>query len=466
MSFYQCYDTEYVYECNRSHTTSAAEALDIKSYDVNTDNNSDVVFSNASDYDVTVLSQVSGAAGASSEASGWFTNFELAMQLVLGAIVCVCGVSGNMLSIVVLRRDKLRRDSLFLLQTLAVADCGYVIVAFFRYPLRHLLSAPAYESMQPLVFPLLKTFQAATIWMLLLVTVDRYAYVSRPVRAHVMFTQTHRRKLLACLVFVGAFLYSLPHFFSMCNFRVRHACDNRTEVHAMYRHTFVNQYFIYCYVNGAYLLLLYILPLSALLYMNFALYAAIRRTRQRRLRDVRSFPVAYRSSERFTSDANATQVLVIVIVVFICCQTPELLERVVILVERHHGNQLQNSSAFRVFHVISEQLLVINSAVNFFIYVIFGRRFRDVMKETFRQLRQSHATAFTCETAPLQQPVVKVTLRRHDMTPFNAGCGCSDVTSSRKSPSDNVTSSRTSNSATSRNRSGSIDFEFVTQRTV
>ena len=306
--------------------------------------------------------------------------------------------------------------------------------------------------------------------MLLLVTVDRYAYVSRPVRAHVVFTQTHRRKLLACAVFLCALIYSLPHYFCHCIFRVYHPCTNTTTVNMIYRENFANSHFIDIYMNGAYLLLLYVLPLSALLYMNTALFTAIRRTRQRRLRDVQSFSMTYRSSERFTSDVNATQVLVVVIVVFVCCQTPELLERVAVLIERYHGKDIQETMTYKVFHVISEQLLVLNSAVNFFIYVIFGRRFRDVMKETFRQLRQSHATPFTCETAPLQQPIVKVTLRRHNMAPFHAACDCSDVTSSRATPSDQqpATSSRTSTSAavTSRNASWSTNCDVITQRTV
>jgi len=54
--------------------------------------------------------------------------------------------------------------SLLLVQAVAVADACYLLVSVLRYPLRYLISpsddgSSRWVDMQPVVFPLLKTFQ-------------------------------------------------------------------------------------------------------------------------------------------------------------------------------------------------------------------------------------------------------------------------------------------------------------------
>jgi len=93
-------------------------------------------------------------------------SLESVVQLYIISILIAFGVIGNVVSIIVLRQDRERRDTLFLLQALAVADALYLLVAIMRYPIQHLVKQqpngfnPAVE-MQPIVFPLLKTFQVS-----------------------------------------------------------------------------------------------------------------------------------------------------------------------------------------------------------------------------------------------------------------------------------------------------------------
>ncbi len=51
----------------------------------------------------------------------------------------VFGLVGNSMAIAVLQKDKERREALFLLQMLAVADLFYLALALLRYPLKYLL---------------------------------------------------------------------------------------------------------------------------------------------------------------------------------------------------------------------------------------------------------------------------------------------------------------------------------------
>ena len=54
-------------------------------------------------------------------------------------MLCLLGLFGNIVSVVVLRKDRERREALFLLQMLALADAFYILVALFRYPLKYLV---------------------------------------------------------------------------------------------------------------------------------------------------------------------------------------------------------------------------------------------------------------------------------------------------------------------------------------
>ena len=65
---------------------------------------------------------------------------------------CVLGILGNLISIIVLRKDRERREALFLLQMLAAADLFYLLVALLRYPLKYILPyQQVYVEMQVII---------------------------------------------------------------------------------------------------------------------------------------------------------------------------------------------------------------------------------------------------------------------------------------------------------------------------
>jgi len=98
-------------------------------------------------------------------------DFQAVIELYVIGLLIVFGLIANVVSIIVLKRYRERRDSLFLLQALAVVDCLYLAAAGLRYPLKYLLKpsteADPYIDMQPTVFPLLKTFQVDIVLFVL-----------------------------------------------------------------------------------------------------------------------------------------------------------------------------------------------------------------------------------------------------------------------------------------------------------
>ncbi len=326
------------------------------------------------------------------------TPFEIAVELYMVSLLCLVGLFGNIVAIVVLRKDRERREALFLLQALAVADAFYLLVSIFRYPLKYLMpSNEMYQSMQLTIFPLLKTAQAITIWMITLVTVDRYIYVCIPLRATQVFNSRNRR-CFSCGIFVAGFIFSMPRFFDSCIMTFHDMCTGQRLSRFVYKPFFVNNaYYLDIYNYGLYILLLYLAPLVTLIMLNWRLISAIKRSK-RRHREITALRPC--SGNHHHSENNATLVLIIIVLVFIVCETPELILKVITFIDRLMGNTVMSKKLVHYFGTINELLMVFNSSVNFLVYCAFGKRFRHVMKETFKH-RSTHATVLTHESVPL-----------------------------------------------------------------
>lgn len=108
--------------------------------------------------------------------------------------LCVAGFIGNLLSMIVLRRDRDRPNATnWLLQALAVVDTVYLVASVFIQPLkavhevgdrnglRHALRR-VFPYVEPHAWVLGSTAQTATVWLVLLVTFDRYIAVCQPLK--------------------------------------------------------------------------------------------------------------------------------------------------------------------------------------------------------------------------------------------------------------------------------------------
>lgn len=343
-------------------------------------------------------------------------SLEIFVDFYVISLLCIVGIFGNILSVIVLHRDKERREALFLLQGLAVADAGYLVVALMRYPLKYVVrDKENYDRLQPVVFPLLKTFQTVTIWMLVLVTVDRFTCVCRPLRSgHRSLFTGHGRRALVVGTFIAGALYNVPRFLDSCVMKWVDVCTSTVSTRMVYRPTFHNTLYFDIYLYAMYIYLLYVGPLAILAFMNIRLVRAIKRSRRfSRNHHVTGTTAANKStigsgaaggSGDTCSDGNATFVLIVVVIVFIICETPELILKIVTLIERHFRYELLSHALLR-FNAFSELLMVVNSSVNFFVYLFFGRRFRHILSDTLRlpfKLSSNGSTASTRETLPLQ----------------------------------------------------------------
>ena len=79
---------------------------------------------------------------------------------------------------------------------------------------------------------------------------------------------------------------------------------------------------------------------------------------------------------------DITLVLVVVVFVFICCQTPTFVDHILwTAVDKKY----RNCGLWHYYYTaLGDMMVIINSSVNFFIYILTSRKFRQLFIETYR----------------------------------------------------------------------------------
>ena len=186
-----------------------------------------------------------------------------------------------------------------------------------------------YPHIEPYAWPVASISQTMTIWIVLLVTVDRYIAVCLPLSRHLR--SMRRTKLATGATLLLAVLYNVPLFFER---EVKHAgiagcaAFPPSIVNTTLRDNFV-YFFVYktlCFFafrSGG--------PLVTLVYINTHLYRALR-MRRRRL------------TSRAKLHNNVTMTLVAVVSVFVVCELPDAVLRLLVAVHRLITGQYNDES--------------------------------------------------------------------------------------------------------------------------
>jgi len=328
---------------------------------------------------------------------------------VVGAL-CAFGIAGNVLSIVVLGRDRtIRRTTAFLLQMLAVADASLLVLCLFYVTLKTSLKftdwlPAAVRRRWPYVrvysYPMACISWTATVWMVVLLTADRYVAICRPIHAAQYSTMPRLRRAVA-VVWVLAVAYSLPRFFetevvevetghvspsdvldhSDANYstpaadadmnvtRNNASSESRSvlklQITAMYK----SGLYQVVYKVSLDFVVRFFLPFAALAFFNQRLVRALRESDQIRRRS---------STDGGGTERQHTWMLAVVVVVFVVCQLPSVVFDVCVVLHVYAGVPFSRR-ALRYAAVAVNLMLVVNSSVNVVIYCFMGRQFRTIL---------------------------------------------------------------------------------------
>ena len=293
---------------------------------------------------------------------------------VITGLLCVLGLTGNVISMLVLQKDRGGRvhAATFLLQALAVADncvlgMSFIFLSIIFGLLPILEADDARRRMVPYIVayvqPVAYMAQTATVWMTVLLAVNRFVAICRPFDTH-RLASLKRSKLQVAIVFIFAVLFNLPCFFQH---EVHYDDFGMPEL----RVTSIGPRSIFgkVYTTGLYTVIVLLLPLIVLVILNGKLILELKKMSKRRdsIQDQRR------------SEENITLVMIVIIIVFIVCNTPD---RINILLR--HFYRAPKCSPYYYFDCVSNFLIVANSSTNFLVYYIFRRRFRQILLTKLR----------------------------------------------------------------------------------
>ena len=298
---------------------------------------------------------------------------------IIGIIVVV-GIIGNSLTFVVFRMGNFKSSTSFLFLSLSLIDSA-VLLTVFTY---RIVSVPIYNVngwlprdlgvyLRVCAYPMCSMAETATIWVTVLIAVNRYIIVCLPLRASQWCTLSKVKTQLA-VVLVLVVLYNIPH---IVRYRVVHSTGNNgTSYVAPVESAMVDSYpqFYYVYDIVLHLIMLVCLPLCILTLLTIRLIKAMKAHRRMQAQMQRQYS---------QPDKSMTFALVIVVIVFIICRAPVLIWTVMLLLG------WLSSVARCYIALMYYTLLTINSAVNFIIYILVNRRFRNVLFENICRRRSA-----------------------------------------------------------------------------
>ena len=233
------------------------------------------------------------------------------------------------------------------------------------------------------MLPLCLMAQSATVWVTVLITINRFINVCVPLRASQRCTIT-KVKIQMAVVFLFAILYNIPKF---VEFQVEQvATDNgsslATHVYVT-RHWFDYAYQL-MYNTVLYAIFNSVVPICILALLNIRVIKAL--TAHRRMQ-------IQMQTLHSDNEHSMTFVLIIIVIVQIVCQLPSLVTRMLWIAAPLEEYRCGGYMFYMV--PITNMLVIMNSAVNFMIYIIFNKRFRDILvKKVFKRYAAEQVVTF------------------------------------------------------------------------
>ena len=288
--------------------------------------------------------------------------------------LCLAGIVGNLLAILALRLDHSNRTVTFLLQALAVADNAYLVSSLLVQTLKSAAECSSwlkdfkepFQFTEPYLWPLASIAQTTTVWLTVLVTVDRYLAICRPFESmrHQVSTRAKRAVYIIALT---AIVYNIPRFFEKVVIRLPDHCLRVFRYVAWPSWLRKNDLYVLIYKTVLFFIFRMVGPLFVLVVLNIKLIQTLRRARRDHAQ------LTQTANQRTNNYFNL--ILVTVVTVFIVCQTPDFLVRIAMTIKTY------STIKFDIYwpNTFSNMMLTINSSVNCLIYCLTGRKFRQIL---------------------------------------------------------------------------------------
>ena len=335
-----------------------------------------------------------------------YLTYRVTVEVFIVSILCLFGFIGNTLSVVILCQDKDRRGATnWLLLSLSVVDSIYLFTCLFIQTFNCIEQNTNWIPWLSEVFPYLMPYmwaigsiaQTATVWMVLLVTTDRYIAICKPLNTQLR--STNRAMVGMALVALLAIVYNIPRFFERKIIYTFDPCTNKTIVKSEKTVLRNNDTYFLVYKTICFYIFRSIGPLLLLIFFNLQLISALRLVHRKQKEMT--------NRKRLRSE-NITTMLVAVVTVFIICEIPDSILRILFLI--HRSLNVIDLEVLRYINVSTNLLLTINSSINFIIYCLIGKKFRKILHNLCSLSTSTTTLNEISETEPL---TMKTTANRN-----------------------------------------------------
>ncbi|XP_013400832.1 FMRFamide receptor [Lingula anatina] len=344
--------------------------------------------------------------------------FAFVVDTVFVGSISFGGILVNAFTFLVLWSKRRQSTTFYFLLALAVADSLYLVHCLLFQVFRSIYPHTgnfkeyfdAWPYIEPYEYPFGMMSLTASIWLVSLMAFDRCLHLRFPFlfQKHNVFRHTKIEFLILVILDVGM---NSAWFFRQRTVETWNACENVTRVEIIpyaigesrsgrLAHTVVFLTFVYglplTVMTLANVLLIFVLRSHS--EFHKALIDKTSTTKSRKPNGKspsKSGKLFQKNSLKSSSgyvqgERRITAMLVVMIIIYLVCQTPVFVNHILYALE----GKVDLGPNHRYFNVITNAMVALNSATNFFVYLIFVKGFRK---------RSRDAIASLCRT--LRSPV-------------------------------------------------------------
>jgi gastrin-releasing peptide receptor len=267
-------------------------------------------------------------------------------------LVCAVGIPGNLACILTLAYIRPKLASYMFMMALAIGDLTAIALKVF-YRIRNLNEMELGDRFCQLIFMFGNTSQMYPNWILVALTTERFIAVWFPFNFKTTCT---RKNALVAIVVILLFLIAanLQYLFTYEELPGSHHCEPKEN----YKN-FIQ--FAWYWIDGA---LYAIIPIILILVLNSMILYGINRTQTNH------------SSHRQQISHEATKMLLPTSITFVLLVMPNCVFFIIRGYWNYKGSPLGIAQHHLLYHIVF-LLSDLNHAVNFYLYCLSGRAFRE-----------------------------------------------------------------------------------------
>ena len=270
------------------------------------------------------------------------------------------------------------------------------------------------------VYPLRSMVMCSSIYTTIALTLERYQAITSPIQYRnrgVNLSLGKRLFVYIIPIMLFSFAYYFPKFFDLyieevqvCsqnvsenvipNLATEDEVDNCQTKYKIFPTSLrTNRQYIFWYLNVSNLVVTCLIPIGLLVFLNCRIASCLKQYRLRRYiqtthvnaSDATSLNASTRSRQKINIDVKQTFMLFSIVILFVLCHslriimnTAEFLNFKKLDTEREKGC---DGIGFwqHISLPISEFLLLFNSSAHFFVYMVFDKTFKKLLRDCFCQ---------------------------------------------------------------------------------